>query len=140
MENILNLGGKEFKVTINFRKSYDLTKYRNKISMGFDFSEADKDVVEEILKVSEKKNKGEEVNLSTLSPKAMSFLKKNSSKDIFSYDEIIDIVKILTNIEDKNEIEELLNLELQESDYDSILEKLIKAVTLVFTNVKGTSK
>jgi len=136
MENILKLGGKEFKIEINFRKSYELTKYRNKIAMGFDFSTADKDVVEEILKISQENTN----DLTKLSPEAISFLNKNAKKDLFTFDEIIDITKILTGIETNNEAEELLDAELKESDYDSVIAKLIEKVNLVFTSAKGTSK
>lgn len=140
MENILKLGGKEFKIQINFRKSYELTKYRNKISMGFDFTSADKDVVEEILKISQKKNNGEDLDMSELSPKALGFLKQKSESNLFSFEEIIDITKILTGIEDEKEVETLLDTEMQESDYDSIIAKLIEHVNLVFMSAKGTSK
>ena len=112
MENILKLGGKEFKVTINFRKSYDLTKYRNKITMGFDFSNADKDVVEEILKVSQDQAQGKAFDASKLSIKAITFLNQKSSNNLFSFEEIVDIVRILTGIEDESEIETLLDAEL----------------------------
>ena len=140
MENILKLGGKEFKIEINFRKSYELTKYRNKIAMGFDFSGADKKVVEEILNVSQQQAEGKSADISKLSPEALSFLNKNSKKDLFNFDEIIDITKILTGIEDNKEAEELLDAELKESDYDSVIAKLIEKVNLVFMNVKDTSK
>ena len=140
MENILKLGGKEFKIQINFRKSYELTKYRNKISMGFDFSSADKDTVEEILKISQAQINGEDYDFSKLSPKALDFLKQKSETNMFTFEEIIDITKILTGIEDDKEVEELLDAELKESDYDSVIAKLIEKVNLVFTNVKGTLK
>lgn len=140
MENTIKLGGKEFKIEINFRKSYELTKYRNKIAMGFDFTGADKKIVEEILKMSQKQSDGENIDISKLSPEAMEFLNKNSKKDLFTFDEIIDITKILTGIETNKEAEELLDAELAESDYDSVIAKLIEKVNLVFTNVKSTSK
>jgi len=140
MENTIKLGGKEFKIEINFRKSYELTKYRNKIAMGFDFTGADKKIVEEILKMSQKQSDGENIDISKLSPEAIEFLNKNSKKDLFTFDEIIDITKILTGIETNKEAEELLDAELAESDYDSVIAKLIEKVNLVFTNVKSTSK
>ena len=82
MDKILKLGGKEFKVEINFKKSYELTKYRNKISVGFDFGEADKEIVAEILKISEMKNKNEEIDMSILSPEALRFLQGQSTKTL----------------------------------------------------------
>lgn len=140
MENILKLGGKDFVVKVNFKKSFELTKYRNKITMGFDFSSADKDVVEEILNASQNKVSGKELEVSNLSSKALLFLQEKSQKDIFSYDEIIDIVKILTGLEDEEEINKLLDAEMEETDFDSVIAKLIESMNLVFTNVKGTSK
>lgn len=140
MENILKLGGKEFKIQINFRKSYELTKYRNKVSMGFDFSSADKEVVEEILNASQKQTKGEEFNITTLSPKALLFLQQKSQNNVFSYEEIIDITKILTGLDNEEEIEGLLNAEMEETSFDAVIVKLMDAMNLVFTNVKGTSK
>ncbi len=138
MENILKLGGKEFKVQINFKKSYELTKYRNKVSLGFDFSDADKSIVSEILKISEMKNNGKEIDMSVLSPEAIKFLQSKSTQNLFSYDEIIDIVKILTGIEDNKEVEELLDAEIQDTSYDEIITKLIEMINAVFTNVKGS--
>ena len=140
MEKILNLGGKEFKIQVNFKKSYELTKYRNKATMGFDFTDADKDVVAEIMTLAEKQNNGEKVDPTSLSPAALKMLQEKSTKNVFSYEEIVDIVKILTGIEKEEEIEELLDLEMQETDYDSVIVKIIEAINLVFTNVKGSSK
>lgn len=138
MDRILKLGGKEFKVEINFRKSYELTKYRNKVSIGFDFSDADKSIVSEILKISEMKNNGEEIDMTSLSPEAIRFLQSKSTQNLFSYDEIIDIVKILTGIENQTEVEALLDIEIQDTSYDEIITKLIEMINEVFTNVKGS--
>ena len=140
MENILKLGGKEFKVEINFKKSYELTKYRNKISMGFDFSNTDKKVVEEVLSATQKQMEGKNIDLSKLSEEALKFLMEQSKNTILTYEEIIDIVKILTGIESQEEIEQLLNQEMEETDYDSVIGKIIGEVNMVFMNVKGTSK
>lgn len=143
MNNILVLGGKEFNIKINFKKSYDLTKYRNKISTGFDFSEADKETVQEILeftkKIHEEGASVEEMDLSTLSPKALKLMTTKSSENIFSYEEIFDIVRILTDINSDEEIEELLNAEVLENGFDAITNKLIESVSLVFTNAKDIS-
>ena len=135
MENILELGGEAFKVVANFRMSYNLTKYRNKISTGFDFSKADKKVVAEILTVT----KDPSFDLTTLSDKALSFLQQKNSNDLFNADEIVDIVKILTGLQDESKIEELLDKEVAENGYDMILNKLIGSVNLVFTNAKDIS-
>ena len=140
MENILKLGGKEFKIEVNFRKTCDLTKYRNKISMGFDFTTAEKGIVEEILNISKKQSEGKDVEFSDLSEEAVAFLMKKSEKTILSYDEIVDIIRILTGIEDNEEIESLLTAEMNETNFDAVIAKVIEAVNMVFTNAKGTSK
>ena len=135
MENILELGGEAFKIVANFRMSYKLTKYRNKISTGFDFSNADKKAVAEILTASQKKD----FDVSQLSDKALDLLKERSTTDLFNADEIVDIVKILTGIQEENKVEELLDKEVEENGYDIIISKLIASVNLVFTSAKDIS-
>ena len=125
----------------NFRKSYNLTKYRNKIAIGFDFGDADKDVVEEILNATKVKD----FDISTLSPKALALLQEKNQAAVFSDEEIFDIIKILTNEKDlpditDEKIEELLDKEVQENGYDMISAKLIECINLVFTNAKDISK
>lgn len=134
MENILELGGEQFKIVANFRMSYNLTKYRNKMSTGFDFSAEDKDVIAEILEAS----KEAEVDVSKLSDKAIELLTKKGKEDLFSDEEIIDIVKNLTKL-DEGKIEELLDKEVELNGYDVITPKLIKSINLVFTNAKDIS-
>ena len=134
MENILELGGEQFKIVANFRMSYNLTKYRNKMSTGFDFSAEDKDVIAEILEAS----KEAEVDVSKLSDKAIELLTKKGKEDLFSDVEIIDIVKTLTKL-DEGKIEELLDKEVELNGYDVITPKLIKSINLVFTNAKDIS-
>lgn len=134
MENILELGGEQFKIVANFRMSYNLTKYRNKMSTGFDFSAEDKDVIAEILEAS----KEAEVDVSKLSDKAIELLTKKGKEDLFSDEEIIDIVKTLTKL-DEGKIEELLDKEVELNGYDVITPKLIKSINLVFTNAKDIS-
>ena len=141
MKNILELGGETFEIVPNFRKSYNLTKYRNKIAVGFDFGEADKKVVAEILKAT----KDKDFDISTLSPAAISLLQEKNQTTLFNDKETFDIIRILTSDKDKEDItdehiEELLDKEVQENGYDIIFAKLIECINLVFTNAKDISK
>lgn len=138
MENILKLGGETFKVVPNFRMSYNLTKYRNKISTGFDFKEEDKDAVAEIMQLARLKNE-EDIDLTKLSPRAKELLIEKGKKDLFSLDEIMDIAKTLTGINEDSEVEKLLDKEIGLTGYDDMISKLIQSISLVFTNVKGIS-
>lgn len=141
MENILEIGGKTFKVVANFRMSYNLTKYRNKISTGFDFSGVEKEVVAEILKATQYANEHNgEFDMSQLSPEALKMLTTKSQKNLFDYEDIIDIMKILTSIEKEDEIVGLLDKEIEISGYDNIINKLTTAIGLVFMSAKDTSK
>ena len=135
MENILELGGEAFKIVANFRMSYNLTKYRNKISTGFDFAKADKKVVAEILTASKDPN----FDLTKLSDKALDFLKEKNTSTLFNIEEIVDIVKILTGLQEESKIEELLDKEVELNGYDMIMNKLIGSVNMVFTNAKDIS-
>lgn len=138
MKNILELGGETFEVVPNFRMSYNLTKYRNKISTGFDFKEEDKDAVAEIMQLARLKNE-EDIDLTKLSPRAKELLIEKGKKDLFSLDEIMDIAKTLTGINEDSEVEKLLDKEIGLTGYDDMISKLIQSISLVFTNVKGIS-
>lgn len=135
MENILELGGETFKIVANFRMSYNLTKYRNKLSTGFDFSKGDKKVVAEILKASRDEN----FDYSKLSQEALVLLQSRNTTELFNDKDIFDIVKILTRIEDDAKIEELLDKEVELNGYDQISVKLANSINLVFTSAKDTS-
>lgn len=141
MENKLIIGNKEFEIKINFRKSYQLTKYRNKLAYGFDFADADKKIIEEITQVQLDVSQGKEVDIEKLSTETQKYLiKKSSEKDeVFNYEELIEIGKILTEIEDDKELEELYDTEVQENGYDELTSKLTYAISMVFTNAKDTS-
>ena len=98
-KNILNLAGVDYIVECNFRKQHDLTKFRNKLSYGMDFTEADKDVIGEIFNFQQNLREGEDVDLSNLSPEAMQLLRKTANKtEVFDSDELIEIGMILANI------------------------------------------
>lgn len=135
------IGNKEFEIKINFKKSYKLTKFRNKMAYGIDFDDADKKIIEEIAQVQLAASHGKEIDMSVLSPNTIKYLSKKSSQqdEIFDYDELIEIGKILTDIEKDEEIEELYNIEVEENGYDELIAKLTIGISTVFMNAKDTS-
>jgi len=141
VKRTINLAGKEFEIKINFRKSYELTKFRNKMSYGVDFSDADKDVIAEIAKVQMDVSNGKEVDVKSLSNETINYLNEISNKkqEIFNMEELIEIGKILTDIDSNDEIIELYDKEVEENGYDELLAKLSLAISTVFMNAKDTS-
>lgn len=152
MEKIINLGNREFKYNVNFQLSYNFLKYRNKIQVGFDVTKANRKVMEEIAEMQEKvkeaqkelQDKGEITSsldfLDNLSPETKEFLNENANQNLaekFSQEEIYDIVKNLTKLENEEEIEEILNIEVENYGYDALIGKLIGAISEVFMNVKA---
>jgi len=141
-KKVIEIGNKIFEIQINFKKSYQLTKYRNKMAYGIDFGDADKHIIEEIAKIQLEASNGEEIDMSALSPDTVAYLTKKStrSEEIFDYDELIDMGMILTGIESKEELEKLYDIEVEANGYDSLIAKLTLGVSTVFMNAKDTSK
>ncbi len=155
MENIINLGGKDYSYKINFKLSYDFLKYRNRIQSGFDISNVNKEVAKEIMEMQDKiikiqeeiqsgKKKAEDFNefdlIDELSPEAKKFFQEISSQSLaekFSADEIADIVKKLTNIDNETELMEILDYEVENVGYDDFIGKLINAIAKVFSVAKA---
>lgn len=155
MENIINLGGKDYSYKINFKLSYDFLKYRNRIQSGFDISNVNKDVAKEIMEMQDRvtkmqeeiksgKKKAEDFNefdlIDKLSPEAKKFFQEISSQSLaekFSAEEIEDIVRKLTNIEDEEELLKILDYEVENVGYDDFVGKLIEAIAKVFTVAKA---
>lgn len=135
------IGNKEFEIKINFKKSYKLTKFRNKMAYGIDFDDADKKIIEEIAKVQLAASQGKDIDMSLLSPETIKYLSKKSNQrdEIFNEEELIEIGKILTDIEDDAEIEKLYNIEVEENGYDELIAKLTIGISTVFMNAKDTS-
>lgn len=137
-KKVLELGNEKLEIKVNYRTSYRLTKYRNRLSHGQDILAADKEVIKELKKFYES---GKEVNADAvydLSPEARAYLVNASKKDeeLFSMEEQFEIVTILTGIEDKAKIEELFDAEVIMNGYDSLSTKLTTAITMVFMNAK----
>lgn len=142
MEKKLIIGNREFEIKINFRKSYQLTKYRNKLAYGVDFDDADRKIIEEVAKIQLQASQGQEIDMSVLSPETIKYLNKKSSQrdEVFTYEELIEIGKILTDIENDEEIEELYNVEVEENGYDELIAKLTLGISTVFMSAKDTSE
>lgn len=137
-KNILNLAGIDYIVECNFRKQHDLTKFRNKLSYGIDFSDAEKSVIEEILQYRQDLSNGKELKVSDLSDAALSYLAKTANKaDVFSSDELIEIGMLLINNKSSKEVEAIFDEEVRMTSYDDLVNKLIHAMTTVFTNAKS---
>lgn len=152
MEKIINLGNKEYKYDVNFKLSYNFLKYRNRIQIGFDVTKANRKVMEEIAEMQEKiqeaqkelQEQGEITSsldfLDNLSPETKEFLNENANNNLsekFNQEEIYDIVKEFTKIENDDEIEKILDYEVENYGYDTLISKLINAISQVFMNVKA---
>ena len=141
MEKKLIIGNREFEIKINFKKSYKLTKFRNKLAYGVDFDDADRKIIEEVAKIQLQASQGQEIDMSVLSPETIKYLNKKSSQrdEVFTYEELIEIGKILTDIEKDEKIEELYDVEVEENGYDELIAKLTLGISTVFMNAKDTS-
>lgn len=151
MENIINLGGKDYSYKVNFKLSYDFLKYRGRIQTGFDITKANKKVLKEIMQMqskyeaAQKKAKGDDILsdfdfLDDLSLEAKQFIQENdnSSKiEKFTLEEIEDMVRKFTGIVEEEKIEEILDYEVENYGYDALVTKLLNAVAQVFTNAKA---
>ena len=60
-KQVINLAKKDYEIKIDFELSYDLTKYRNKLEFGIDFSDADKDMITEIIEMRKKMENGTKI-------------------------------------------------------------------------------
>lgn len=137
-KNILILAGQEFEVVCNFRKQHDLTKFRNKLAYGVDFSETDKSTLEKVLKMKEDIVNGKEITMEDLPEDVINFINKTANKaEIFSADELIEIGMILTGIKSEEIVEEMYDEDIQEGSYDDLVQKLIHSMSLVFMNAKS---
>lgn len=152
MEKVINLGNKDYKYDVNFKLSYNFLKYRNRIQVGFDVTKANRKVMEEIAEMQEKVKEAQkelqetgEVKssldfLDDLSPETKEFLNENANQNLadkFNQEEIYDIVKKFTNIENEEEIEKILDYEVENFGYDTLIAKLINAISQVFIHVKA---
>lgn len=153
MENIINLGGKDYSYKVNFKLSYDFLKYRGRIQTGFDITKTNKKVLKEIMEMQSKLEakqkdlenaKGEDALeslefLDDLSLEAKQFLQDNDQSTLaskFTMEEIEDIVSKFTKITNKDEIANILDYEVENYGYDAFMSKLINAIAQVFTNAK----
>lgn len=146
MSNVvkITLAEQEFEKVVDFETSYKLTKYRNRLQYGIEITETDKEIIEDILKIRERVENGEDINsipTSDFKPETIEFLNKRNTKqqELFSMEELIDMGKILTGIDSDEEIKELYNTEIELNGYDILISLLTQAVAQVFMNAKGGS-
>ena len=143
-KNVITLAGKEFEIKVNFRNEYKLTKFRNRMSYGIDFTEKEKPALKEIMEMQKEFEEGkdlDDIDLSKLSPEALDILDRISKEktDIFTDDELIEMGKILTGIDSDEEIEKLFDEEVRTKVYEGLVANLTYCITMVFTNAKDTS-
>ena len=141
-ENKIEIGGREFVVITNFRKSNNLIKYRNKYRYGsVDVTAENKEHILEVLKLQEETKEGELPDITKLSPEALVILQKMSDDkaSVFDSDELIDMGSIIFEIS-KEETEELYEKEMELNGYDELTTKIIYALTMVFMSAKDGSQ
>ncbi len=136
---VINIAGRDFEIKTNFRKSCKLSKFRNKMRYsGIDVTEENKEYLLEIEKLRKETKDGEEPDISRLSTPALKILQQMSDKnvDVFNDEELLEIGQVLLEIEDKNEVEQLYEEELQEEGYDELISKILYGLAMVFMNAK----
>lgn len=143
-ERKIEIGGRVFEIESNFRKSHKLSKYRNKLRYGtkIQITEENKEAFLEIDKLRRDTPEGQIPDVSKLSTEATNILMQMSdtTADVYEIEELIEIGKILTDIQNDEEIEELYNNEVAINGYDDLVTKILYGVQLVFMNVKDGSQ
>jgi len=150
MKKTINLGGKDFEYDVNFRLSYSFLKYRNKIKEQYQKMDFDSKTMEEINKLR-KKVADKNVNINSMNDEeAIKFMEqftdeekevlfKLSDRDVtttLDENDIFDITTKLTNITEEEEILKILDYEVENYGFDALVNKLITAVSEVFTIAK----
>jgi len=150
MKKTINLGGKDYEYDVNFRLSYSFLKYRNKIKEQYQKMDFDSKTLEEINKLRKKvADKNIDIN-SMNDEEAIKFMEqfndeekevlfKLSDRDVTSTldeNDIFDITTKFTNITEEEEILKILDYEVENYGFDALVNKLITAVSEVFTIAK----
>lgn len=150
MKKTINLGGKDYEYDVNFRLSYSFLKYRNKIKEQYQKMDFDSKTLEEIKKLRKKvADKNVDIN-SMNDEEAIKFMEqfndeekevlfKLSDRDVTSTldeNDIFDITTKFTNITEEEEILKILDYEVENYGFDALVNKLIVAVSEVFTIAK----
>lgn len=150
MKKTINLGGKDFEYDVNFRLSYSFLKYRNKIKEQYQKMDFDSKTMEEINKLR-KKVADKKVDINSMNDEeAIKFMEqfndeekevlfKLSDRDVSSTldeNDIFDITTKFTNITEEEEILKILDYEVENYGFDALVNKLITAVSEVFTIAK----
>lgn len=139
MERNIKIANKEFEIVPSFKKSCQLTKYRNKMRYGnVEVTEETKPYFLEIEQLRQETKEGEEPDITKLSIGALKILQEMSDKsgNAFEYDEMLEMGKIIFEIEDAEELEELYEKEFEENGYEELTSKILYGLALVFMNAK----
>lgn len=150
MKKTINLGGKDYEYDVNFRLSYSFLKYRNKIKEQYQKMDFDSKTMEEINRLR-KKVADKNVNINSMNDEeAIKFMEqftdeekevlfKLGDRDVTSTldeNDIFDITTKFTNITEEEEILKILDYEVENYGFDALVNKLITAVSEVFTIAK----
>lgn len=150
MKKTINLGGKDYEYDVNFRLSYSFLKYRNKIKEQYQKMDFDSETLEQVNKLRKKvADKNVDIN-SMNDEEAIKFMEqfndeekkvllKLSDRDVSSTldeNDIFDITTKFTNITEEEEILKILDYEVENYGFDALVNKLITAVSEVFTIAK----
>lgn len=150
MKKTIKLGGKDYEYDVNFRLSYSFLKYRNKIKEQYQKMDFDSKTLEEINKLRKKvADKNIDVNsmndeeaikfMEQFTDEEKKVLSKLSDRDVTSTldeNDIFDITTKFTNITEEEEILKILDYEVENYGFDALVNKLIVAVSEVFTIAK----
>lgn len=150
MKKTINLGGKDYEYDVNFRLSYSFLKYRNKIKEQYQKMDFDSETLEQVNKLRKKvADKNVDIN-SMNDEEAIKFMEqfndeekkvllKLSDRDVtttLDENDIFDITTKFTNITEEEEILKILDYEVENYGFDALVNKLITAVSEVFTIAK----
>jgi hypothetical protein len=150
MKKTINLGGKDYEYDVNFRLSYSFLKYRNKIKEQYQKMDFDSQTLEEINKLRKKvADKNVDINsmndeeaikfMEQFTDEEKKVLSKLSDRDVtttLDENDIFDITTKFTNITEEEEILKILDYEVENYGFDALVNKLITAVSEVFTIAK----
>lgn len=139
-ERKMTIAGREFVIKADFKKSAKLTKYRNKIRYGskIQVTEENRNAFFEIEKLRESTPEGKLPDITKLSAEAIKILNEMSTSpsEIFEAEELLEMGRILFELDSIEEVEELYNKELETTEYDILVLNIINEVQMVFTNAK----
>lgn len=140
----IELGGEKYQIKPSLRKSFALTKYRNKNSLGIEVTTENKSALEKIITLLGKSEKGEISDedfynqLTTDEKLILAEMTKKTSRE-FSLDECLEIISVALDVE-LIKANEIVESEFNETSFDILQTKVQTILNLVFMSAKDTSK